>query len=351
VSRYLVVEGVQRAITATGSAHFSFSNNGTLIYIPGPASGTNVRNRTLALLDPKSGALERLKIPPRAYSFPRVSPDHRHVAVSTDDDHPDVWIIDLAGASAPRQLTLGGKNVNPIWSSDGKRVAFQSDREGDQGIWWQEADGTGTAERLTKAEQGVFHVPDSWSPDGKTFSYTAIKNNQVESLWVYSLEEKKATLFEEGAGSSAFSPDGHWLAYQYVDERRIQIFVQPFPATGAKYPVFKGGGHPVWSQDGQELFINAGPGEFGVVSISTRPTFSFGEPVLFSQSGFDSRYPRATPRTYDVAPGKRLIGTVSVEEGTAPGATGAAAAAQPPTQRIQVVLNWFTELLQRVPVK
>jgi Tol biopolymer transport system component len=81
------------------------------------------------------------------------------VAVSTDDSkETNVWIVDLSGATTPRQLTLGGANRYPVWSGDGERVAFQSDREGDFGIFWQMADGTGTAKRLTKAEQGIVHI-------------------------------------------------------------------------------------------------------------------------------------------------------------------------------------------------
>jgi serine/threonine protein kinase len=138
----------------------SVADNGTLIFVPGPLSGgSSGALRTLALRDRSDNELERLKVPPRAYSYPRVSPDGKSVAVSTDDDKPDVWIIDLGGASAPRQLTLGGNSRVPVWSPDGLRVAFRSNREGDDAMFWQKADGTGTAERLTKAETGTFHSP------------------------------------------------------------------------------------------------------------------------------------------------------------------------------------------------
>jgi hypothetical protein len=152
-----VVEGVRRAL-ATGSAQFSFSNTGSLIYSPGPFGSTSASDRVLATLD-RQGGLERLKVPPKAYMFARVSPaDGNRVAVSTDDARDmNVWIVDVSGAAAPRQLTLVGTNRYPVWSVDGERVAFQSDREGDLGIFSQRADGTGTAERLTKPDQGGPH--------------------------------------------------------------------------------------------------------------------------------------------------------------------------------------------------
>ncbi len=142
------------------------------------------------MLDRKGG-IERLKLPAKAYAFPRVSPDGKRVAVSTDDSKEiNVWIIDLAGATAPRQLTLGGANRYPVWSADGERVAFQSDRDGDLGIFWQKVDGTGPVERLTKPEQGIAHIPDSWNPDNKRFSYTAVKGSEA-AVWMFSVQDKK----------------------------------------------------------------------------------------------------------------------------------------------------------------
>src|SRR4029078_6935995 len=145
---------------------------------------------------------------------------------STDDKDANVWIIELAGDTAPRQLTLGGANRYPVWSADGQRVAFQSDREGDLGIFWQKADGTGTAERLTRPEKGIAHIPDSWSQDAKRFSYTAVKGSEG-AVWIFSLQDKKATVFAEKAGAfvgrSAFSPDGKWLTYQSNETGMGQI--------------------------------------------------------------------------------------------------------------------------------
>jgi Tol biopolymer transport system component len=225
-----VVEGVRRTLPI-GTAQFSFSKTGSLLYVTGPALLGMSSERNLAVLDPLKGGVEQLKTPPRAYAFPRVSPNGKQAAVSTDDKDANVWIVDLAGDTAPRQLTLGGANRYPVWSADGMRVAFQSDREGDSGIWWQKADGTGTAERLTKAEAGTSHVPDSWSPDGKNFAYTIVKDTELAE-WIFSVADKKSTLFAEQAGLAAFSPDGHWLVYQSRVTNFYQVFVQPFPPTG-----------------------------------------------------------------------------------------------------------------------
>jgi len=337
-----VVEGVRNSGATTGASQFSVADNGTLIFVPGPLSGGGSSAlRTLAYRDRSRNELERLKVPPRGYSYPRVSPDGKSAAVSTDDEKTDVWIIDLAGTSAPRQLTLGGNSRVPVWSPNSLRVAFRSNREGDDAIFWQKADGTGTAERLTKAEAGTIHIPQSWSTDGKYLAYTSIKNGGEASVWILSLEDRKPALFADRAANPAFSPDGRWLAYQSEETGQRQVFVQPFPATAAKYPVVPGG-QPFWSYDGAELFYNPGPQQIGVVRINTRPTLSFGEPSMFPTAGLLSRSPANSARVWDIAPDhKRLIGVTDATDSTAPG--------EAVIQQITVVLNWFTDLRARVP--
>jgi serine/threonine-protein kinase len=343
-----VVEGVRRlAGGGATAAQFSISDNGTLVYVPGPPMPDIAGGFALAFID-RDGAVKPLDLSPKPYGFPRVSPDGKRIAVQTMDDNI-IWIYDLSGTTAMRKLTFGGMNRFPLWSANGERIAFQSDREGDAGIFWQRADGTGPAERLTKAEPGVSHIPDSWSPDGQTLSFTVVKGNE-SSIWIYSLREKKAAVFEQAAGKlverSMFAPDGLWLAYQSNESGsnlQREIFVQPFPANGTKYQVSKGDGNnysPLWSPDEKDLFYSKGGP--GVVSaqIATKPTFTFGNPISIPLPARMSGI--ANPRNYDITPdGKRFLAVVNPFQ----------AEQTPVTPQIQVVLNWFRELRERVPVK
>jgi Tol biopolymer transport system component len=241
-----IVEGIRRGNAPdlnSGVAHYSVSNNGSLIYVPGPRS-TAAAQRRLARLDRKGGT-EPLKLPAGSHEFPRVSPDGKRLAFGTDDGKEAiVWIYDLSGTSAMRRLTFEGKNRFPIWSADGERVAFQSDREGDLGIFWQRADGTGAAERLTMAEPGESHFPESWAPKGESFLFSASKGLSV-SLWTSSLHDKKVERFGGVQQSSPnlaraiFSPDGRWVAYVDQERGTGAVYVQPFPGTGAKYQISK----------------------------------------------------------------------------------------------------------------
>jgi serine/threonine-protein kinase len=343
-----IVEGVSRSNTgSTGVAHFSVSSTGSLVFVPGPASALSGQFG-LALID-RNGSQQLLKLPPGPYESPRVSPDGKRVAFGSDDGkEAAVWIYDLSGVSSMRRLTLGSRNRHPVWSADGEHVAFQSDRDGDLGIFWQRVDGTTTAERLTKPEKDTAHVPESWSPDGKTLLFSVAKGSSY-SLAAFSLPDKKETPFggiqSRNPPAATFSPDGRWVAYSAGESiaQGGSLFVQPFPTTGAKYQVSETGGiHPMWSLDGKELFYGAGVGQFVAVSVTTQPTFTFGNPVPLLPRFFDSGagFERNSDITLD---GKRFIGVVPAGQN--------AAAAAPVAPQIQVVLNWFEELKARVPTK
>ena len=231
--------------------------------------------------------------------------------------------------------------------------AFQSDREGDLGIFWQRADGTGAAERLTKPDQGTSHVPESWSQDGRRFLFEATKGSNI-SLWMFSLEDKKAMPFgavQSGTPiTAAFSPDGRWVAYHSDETGRDAIYIQPFPATGAKYQIPKNDPsqndhHPVWSSDGKELFYIPAQGALAAVSVTTQPSFAFGNAVPVPRKFTGGATPTAlqvTRGTTTLLPTARSLALRPSEQTQ----TGT-----PTAPEIRVVLNWFEEVKQRVPTK
>ena len=346
-----VVEGVRRADYATGTAQFSASASGSLIFAPGPA-GVSGSSRVFVVAD-RTGSADPLNLPPGAYVHPRVSPDGTHIAYGTDDaKEANIWIYELSGVVAPRRITFSGKNRYPVWSGDGQRVAFQSDRDGDLGIVWQRADGAGQAERLTRSEPGASHVPVSWSRDGKHLLFTIAQGPTV-GLWTLALDDRKATAFGDVRSRSRiaamFSPDGRWVAYDASSEGNTRttggVFVQPFPATGARYqiPRLEFDYHPLWSADGRHLFYIPAAGRFAAVSVQMQPTFAFGNPVESQATAFTQGIRFSDVRNYDITPAGTFVALVDPRERDV-SATSAA-------PEIQVVLNWFEELKQRVPVK
>lgn len=342
-----VVEGVTRApADVPGAAHYSFSRNGTLIYLANSNPAVPWLRRAQGIdigVSDRNGKVEPLKLPPRPYESPRVSPDGTRIAFETDDGNEAiVWIYELSGKSAIRRLTFGGHDRSPTWYSDSNRVVFQSDREGDFAVFWQAID-SGKAERLTRPGPGESHEPQACSPNGDWLLFDVTKGPDV-SLWTYSFRDRKAAPFSNVHSAvrtgAVFSPDGKLVAYGSSEGRTL--YVEPFPPTGIKYQLPSKDNRPnqpVWSPDGKEIFYNPGPGQFASVGVTMKPAFLFGNSVVFSRQFLGS--PPFVRRSYDIAPDGKFVSTIK---------PGQAVSGNLEAGRIQVVLNWFEDLRARVPV-
>jgi len=270
----------------------------------------------------------------QAYRRPRLSPDGQRVAVEVQSaPNSDIWIYDI-GRGTRMRLTVEGNNQSPVWMPDGTRVTFRSVRDGPQDLYWKPADGSGQAELLLNLNSQNSLVPSSWSPDGESLAfYEAITG--ANNIWALLREGEAlpivATAFNER--SPMFSPDGRWLAYVSNESGRDEVYVQPYPGPGGKWPISTEGGTELrWSADGRELFYRLGD-KMMVVEVQSEPAFSSGRPQLV----FEGPYLTdnfATPN-YDISlDGQRFL-MIKKEEGS--------------TAQINVVLNWFEELKRLVP--
>jgi serine/threonine-protein kinase len=342
-----VVSGVSRATAGqTGIAQFSVSSTGSLAYLPGPASLAG--GGELVLLD-RNGNVQPLKFSPKQFQTPRFNPTNgQQLAVGIDDAAgTNIWLYDLSGVHAPHQLTIGGRNRFPAWTRDGTRIAFQSNREGDEAIFWQRADGSGPAERLTRPQKGQRHIPESWSPDGDALLFSSDSDGRDFALQYLTLHDRKvASVAGVTSGvypQGSFSPDGRWIVYIALNPARYGngaggLFVRPFPVTDVVYRV-RPGASPFWAPVGKSLYFVEAPGvdAFSIVNITTEPAFEVSEP---------SRVPRPTiagggpglPRAYDAAPDNQHL--LIVAKQAPPGG--------PAAPEIEFILNWFDELKNRV---
>jgi Tol biopolymer transport system component len=307
-----------------------------MVYVPGSVQSAQSRLVWVS----RNGAEQPVAAPARAYLNPRLSPDGRQVSVGIVEQESQVWLYDLSRETLTRLTFEGKQNLYPVWTPDGKRIAFQSSKEGPLGplkVFWQLADGSGGLERLTSSEDTG--APVSWSPDGQLLAYIEITPTTGYDIWVLRMSDRKAqpflrTPFNESV--PRFSPDGRWLAYVSDESGRYEIYVQSYPGPGGKFQISTDGGtEPVWNPNGRELFYRTGD-KMMAVDIATNPGFTAGKPRML----FEGPY-APTPATfpnYDVSPdGQRFLMLKPVEQ------TEAA-----PT-RINVVLNWFEELKQKVP--
>jgi eukaryotic-like serine/threonine-protein kinase len=335
-----VLDGVMQS-PASGAAQYSISSAGSLIYIPGGIQSAQSKMVWVT----RNGAEQPVAAPAHAFVNPRLSPDGRRVAVNVVEQENQAWLYDLSRDTLTPFTFEGSSSNAPIWSPDGKRIAFQSNKEGPPNIFWQLADGSGGLERLTTS--GYVNVPISWSPDGQWLAYIEINPTTGYDIWMLRMGDsspgsgqgRKAQPFLQTPFNESvprFSPDGRWLAYISDESGRYEIYVQPYPGPGGKWQIStEGGTEPAWNPNGRELFYRIGD-KMMAVDIATQPSFAAGKPRML----FEGQYV-PTPGTnsnYDVSPdGQRFLMLKPSE------ATGAA-----PTQ-INVVLNWFEELKRRVP--
>jgi serine/threonine-protein kinase len=345
-----VVVGVRRTVTlAQGSAQFDASDTGTLVYVSGPTTPTST-TRTLVIGDDRSDPVP-LKVPPASYAHPRASPDGRILAVVRGNgSEADIWTYDLAGTSQIRRLTFDGSARFPIWSSDSRRITYQSARERDRAIWWQSVE-SGTPQRLTKPGPDEEHVPESWSHDGARL-LVSVRKRVTYTLWVFSRAANKMEPFgnvesAEPLGAS-FSPDDRWIVYAGTsslpgsgNSPNRGVFVEPFPATGRKDQAPKAliDYHPVWAPNGKALFyIPSSVRPIVSVPITMQPSVSFGEVTELTRAprpGLTS----LDARGYDVLPDGRFV-SISGETPV-----------MPLTGEVNVVINWTEELKRLAPLK
>jgi len=327
-----VVEGVLQS-PATGDAQYSLSATGSLVYVPGSVQGAQSNLVWVS----RNGAEQPLAAPANAYLAPRLSPDGRRVAVGITGQDSQVWLYDLSRETLTRLTFEGNTNQYPNWTPDGKRISFRSNKEGPLNLFWQMSDGSGGLERLLTGDDA--QTANSWSPDGQLLAFVEVTPTTGIDIWVLRMSDRKAqpllrTPFNES--SPRFSPDGRWLTYVSDESGRYEIYVQPYPGPGGKWQIStEGGTEPEWNPNGRELFYRSGD-KMMAVDIATQPGFAADKPRML----FAGQYV-PTPVTYpnyDVSPdGKRFLMLKRSEQ---------AEAAQ---TQINVVLNWFEELKQKVP--
>jgi serine/threonine-protein kinase len=346
-----ILEGVRRSSNGiTDAAQYAVSDSGTLVTIPGEA-GVVIEKGILTLQDRK-GIATPLAVRPAQYRGPRLSPNGQYLAVEILDgnDASNIWIYDLSGKSEIRRLTQTGKhNKRPIWTPDSRMVAFESDRDGDWGIYEQPADGSILPVRLTTGKNKAEQYPESWSPDNKTLTFVEVPTNSDWDIWSLSRDSGATALIAGGNGNqfgSVFSPDGKWIAYT-DNASNFGIRVQPFPVTGVVRQITQDGeAWPVWTKSGEMFFRlrrdTGKPNELRALDVTTTGEFAFKNPRTLQLPANTLMY--QSYRDFDVTPnGDKFVIIVAEQK-------DAKAGAPPPAPRIDVVLNWFEELQARVRV-
>ena len=281
-----VVQGVQTA-GSRGESVYAFSQEGLLVYRRGIDTQAPGRWKTLLWVD-HDGTEEPLELP-RDYRVAAVAPDGRRIALETSEaGSEDIWIYDLDRSTLSRLTFDSADDYMPLWTPDGQRVVYGSDRDG--GLWWRAADGTGQAEPLVSGTSGMRLRPLSFSPDGTQLVYQAGNPADLFVLSLDSVMPRPLLRTDFTETMAAISPNGRWIAYVSNEAADLlQVYVRPFPDVEAgKWQVsIEGGIWPKWSADGEALyFVGIGGGvSVWMAAVETEDAFQFERPRrLFSGS-------------------------------------------------------------------
>jgi eukaryotic-like serine/threonine-protein kinase len=360
--RVSLVQGVQAAGVPGGlggSAFYAFSNNGTLVYVPGAVGATTARpERKLVWVD-RQGNMEPLPVRPDDYSMARISPDGKRIALVVgsvlprSDPAPDIYIFDLETENLS-QLTFDPQSDDgPVWSRDGSRIFFRSYRQDNVGaVYSIPADG-GDAKFLARSPTGQNPLPWSISPDGKTLLLVdalSLTDADIATLKI-DQDDMLAPLVDDAELTTepSLSPDGQWLLYSHRASaangpEASETNIRPFPGVTQQRRPVGPGAHPVFSADGSEIFFFDGDG-ISAAAVQYAP-FRVGnvQKLFRGQYWYGVAGPNgALGRAWDVDPKNNRFLMI-----TMPGTSGNSADARP---QIEVVLNWFDELKTRVPVR
>ena len=309
---------------AASDGAFDVSDNGVLIFGRTPSDPST----RLMLFDGRGRELRALA-PTGNYRHPRFSPDGRRVIVEkvdADGRNVDLWLFDIARGGSARLTSGPAPDVRPAWSPDGQRIVFSSKRGAFYDLYTKTVDTTDPEEPLTESAGDKF--VEHWSNDGRFLIGTVLRSG----LWLFPFDAAiKPSMVREGerggTWQSEFSPDGRWLAYTSYESGDAQVYVEPFPATGARWQVSADGGAEAhWRRGGRELlYLSPGgvlmsvPAASGWEKSRPMPLFHINVPAI------------AGSGDYTVSPdGDRIVVNTFI--------------ADPVVPPIEVVVNWQTML-------
>jgi serine/threonine protein kinase len=269
-------------------------------------------------------------LPPGIYGNMMLSPDDKSVALDLTDpssQNTDIWIFNLETQSAKHLTYDPAIDSLPIWSPDGNRIIFTSNRGVTFDLYLKDTNGAQEEKHIL--QEGPDRFPWDWSRDGKYVLY-----QRDPDLWSLSMPELQPALFLKASATlknGQFSPDGKWVAYSSNESGRWEIYVTSFPEAHGKWQISNSGGdQPRWRGDGKELFYLSNDGKLNAVPVKTGANFDAGTPVALFQANPRELVATSEQSSYDVTKdGQKFLINTQPKSATSP---------------LSVVLDWTAKL-------
>jgi serine/threonine-protein kinase len=320
----------------SGAGQYSVSESGALISVSGGIFPEPVAD--LYWVDRSGRAEKWTEFGTRPVMAIHLSPDGRQLAFTTQGLNRSAGLYDIQRRTVIRLTSDGQPYGAPVWTRDGKRVAFSWSKTSPAEIWWAAADGSGKMEQLRKTESE--QRASSWTQDGKYLAIVDAGHGTGWDIQVLRMADRQVIPFAVTKSNEVFpefSPDDLWLAYVSNESGRNEVYVRSFPDGKRTLPISSEGGlAPVWAPDGRELFYwNIDSTKLMKVDISPGQNLSAGTPKLlfeFAATG------TSIVRLYDITPdGRRFLIREKKDYNL------------PPVTELNLVRNWFEELKRLSP--
>jgi len=326
-------------VPASGVVHFDVGADGTLVYAERDPRAPELE---LAWMS-RTGELTSIGLPKAEYRTPTLSPDGRRIAVGIGPGGgraSDVWIHDLRSGSMTR-LSFEGTSAAPVWTPDGRSVTYSTAlATGGDAFKQRVADGSEEPKTLLTFEQSLAHQSTAWMPDGSLLAWEDAGTGFAGNLVYFPPGHTEPLPFARTPAleyQGVVSPDGRFVAYASDDRGEPDVYVQPFPPTGAKWQIASPGSLPRWSRDGRELFYLQGR-SLMAVPLTTAPTFAVGAPHALFEVPTTVVLSTDTATNYDAAPDGRFL----VVRQTSTEFMGG---------HLVVALDWTSSLRRAVPAR
>jgi eukaryotic-like serine/threonine-protein kinase len=257
----------ERVASGVQGAGVSVSGAGSIAYRTSSGSA----QRQFVWFDRSGKEISRVGDSAGSLSYPSLSRDgERVVLYRAVNGNVDIWFLETRRGVFSRFTADVADDVMPIGSPDGNHIIFSSNRKGVHDLYQKSATTGGSEELLLSTAQPKFAT--DWSPDSRFVLFNSEDPTRSNDIWALPLDRNGQsfpvvqTNFDEQ--QAQFSPDGKWIAYQSNESGRVEIYVQPFPGPGNKWPISTNGGSQVrWRRDGKELFYVSLDGRLMAVPI------------------------------------------------------------------------------------